>query len=122
MSGVLAEALAAPANNATGSIKDVEHVVILMQENRSLDHYFGTMRGVRGFGVDPQPAGVAIVIGDLKLDYTVGLVRRAAVALSPIHAGVTAASPRCRRSVFPSAVDICPNHPSVLECSGVAGR
>ena len=27
----------------------IEHVVILVQENRSLDHYFGTMRGVRGF-------------------------------------------------------------------------
>ena len=32
------------------SIKDVKHVVILMQENRSFDHYFGTMKGVRGFG------------------------------------------------------------------------
>jgi phospholipase C len=27
----------------------VKHVVFLMQENRSFDHYFGTMRGVRGF-------------------------------------------------------------------------
>ncbi len=43
-------ALAIPANNATGSIRDVEHVVILMQENRSFDHYFGTLNGVRGFG------------------------------------------------------------------------
>lgn len=34
----------------TGSIMDVQHVVILMQENRSFDHYFGTLRGVRGFG------------------------------------------------------------------------
>lgn len=36
--------------NSTGTIMDVEHVVILMQENRSFDHYFGTMQGVRGFG------------------------------------------------------------------------
>ncbi|MDN6886080.1 phospholipase C, phosphocholine-specific [Variovorax sp. CAN2819] len=43
-------ALAIPANNKTGTIKDVEHVVILMQENRSFDHYFGTLMGVRGFG------------------------------------------------------------------------
>ena len=28
----------------------MKHVVILMQENRSFDHYFGTLRGVRGFG------------------------------------------------------------------------
>ena len=43
------KALAIPANNRTGTIKDVEHVVILMQENRSFDHYFGTLKGVRGF-------------------------------------------------------------------------
>jgi phospholipase C len=51
-------ALAIPANHATGTIKDVEHVVILMQENRSFDHYFGSMRGVRGFN-DPRPARLA---------------------------------------------------------------
>src|SRR5580698_6667245 len=43
-------ALAIPANNATGSIQDVEHIIVLMQENRSFDHYFGTLKGVRGFG------------------------------------------------------------------------
>ncbi|HEX5411270.1 MAG TPA: phospholipase C, phosphocholine-specific [Terriglobia bacterium] len=32
---------------------DAEHVVILMQENRSFDHSFGTLRGVRGFN-DPR--------------------------------------------------------------------
>jgi len=36
-----------------GSIKDVKHVVLLMQENRSFDHYFGTLSGVRGFD-DPN--------------------------------------------------------------------
>jgi phospholipase C len=35
---------------AKGSLKDIKHVVLLMQENRSFDHYFGTMAGVRGFG------------------------------------------------------------------------
>ena len=43
-------ALSLPASNITGTIADVQHVVILMQENRSFDHYFGTLRGVRGFG------------------------------------------------------------------------
>jgi len=33
-----------------GSLKDIKHVVVLMQENRSFDHYFGTLAGVRGFG------------------------------------------------------------------------
>lgn len=32
---------------------DAEHVVILMQENRSFDHCFGSLRGVRGFN-DPR--------------------------------------------------------------------
>ncbi|MFI0260571.1 alkaline phosphatase family protein [Streptomyces sp. NPDC017056] len=36
-----------------GSLRDIEHVVLLMQENRSFDHYFGTLRGVRGFA-DPH--------------------------------------------------------------------
>jgi phospholipase C len=31
------------------SLRDIKHVVLLMQENRSFDHYFGTLSGVRGF-------------------------------------------------------------------------
>ncbi|MFC5907108.1 phosphocholine-specific phospholipase C [Streptacidiphilus monticola] len=54
LSQSIARAAALPANRRTRSIRDVEHVVILMQENRSFDHYFGTLRGVRGFG-DPHP-------------------------------------------------------------------
>ncbi len=46
----LARALAIDADARTGTLKDVEHVVILMQENRAFDHYFGGMNGVRGFG------------------------------------------------------------------------
>lgn len=49
------KAMAIPAHHRTGTIKDVEHIVFLMQENRSFDHYFGSLRGVRGFG-DPHPA------------------------------------------------------------------
>jgi phospholipase C len=43
-------ALAADPAVVTGTINDVKHIVILMQENRGFDHYFGTMRGVRGYG------------------------------------------------------------------------
>ncbi|MEU0136111.1 phosphocholine-specific phospholipase C [Streptomyces sp. NPDC006296] len=49
----LQAALAAgpPAGQSGGAGLDaIDHVVILMQENRSFDHYFGTLRGVRGFG------------------------------------------------------------------------
>jgi phospholipase C len=42
-------ARAAEASPKTGALKDIEHVVIFMQENRSFDHYFGTLSGVRGF-------------------------------------------------------------------------
>jgi phospholipase C len=34
----------------TGTISDVRHVVIFIQENRSFDEYFGSLKGVRGFG------------------------------------------------------------------------
>ena len=44
------KALASATSNA--QLSDVKHVVILMQENRSFDHYFGTLSGVRGFS-DP---------------------------------------------------------------------
>jgi phospholipase C len=47
-------AMAIPPRGETGTIQDVRHVVILMQENRSFDHYFGAMSGVRGLG-DPRP-------------------------------------------------------------------
>ena len=40
---------------------DAEHVVILMQENRSFDHCFGSLQGVRGFN-DPR----AIALPDKK--------------------------------------------------------
>ena len=47
----------------SGSLRDIKHVVLLMQENRSFDHYFGTMAGVRGFH-DPEamilPSGKSI--------------------------------------------------------------
>jgi phospholipase C len=36
-----------------GSLRDIKHVVLLMQKNRSFDHYFGMLAGVRGFG-DPN--------------------------------------------------------------------
>jgi phospholipase C len=49
---VIQKALA--INPAVGStFYDAEHVVFLMQENRSFDHQLGTLQGVRGFN-DPR--------------------------------------------------------------------
>ncbi|SFY52339.1 phosphocholine-specific phospholipase C [Streptomyces sp. F-1] len=53
LSSSIQRAAALPAHHRTGSLEDVEHIVVLMQENRSFDHYFGSLRGVRGFG-DPR--------------------------------------------------------------------
>jgi phospholipase C len=48
----IAKALAIdPAIGSTW--KDAEHVVLLMQENRSFDHAYGSLQGVRGFN-DPR--------------------------------------------------------------------
>ena len=52
--GSVQQALARPLP-ANGRLKDIKHVVLLMQENRSFDHYFGTLAGVRGFD-DPHAA------------------------------------------------------------------
>jgi len=58
----IARAQAIDAHVRTGTIRDVEHVVVFMQENRSFDHYFGSMNGVRGFA-DRFPIPVAGVEG-----------------------------------------------------------
>lgn len=50
---VIQKALAINPNPGT-TFYDAEHIVFLMQENRSFDHMFGTLRGVRGFN-DPHP-------------------------------------------------------------------
>jgi phospholipase C len=50
--GSMQKALAAPEQRLH-SLDQIEHVIILMQENRSFDHYFGALRGVRGFD-DPR--------------------------------------------------------------------
>jgi phospholipase C len=54
LAGTLPEALAkaAAARSAPFDLSQVKHLVFLMQENRSFDHYFGTFPGVRGYS-DP---------------------------------------------------------------------
>jgi phospholipase C len=54
------KALAAGPPRGTGSLSDIKHVVILMQENRSFDHYFGTLPGVRGFS---DPTAITLSTG-----------------------------------------------------------
>ena len=80
----IAKALAIPANHRTGTIKDVQHIVILMQENRPFDHHFGSLRGVRGFN-DPRAVKI-----NLPLESGSGTTP-ASVFLQPAGAANTAA-------------------------------
>jgi phospholipase C len=53
------------------SLKDIEHVVVFCQENRSFDHYFGTLAGVTGFAdpaVGPDPVTGRTVFEQLDPD------------------------------------------------------
>jgi len=54
----LIEAALASDQSDAGSLSDIEHIVILMQENRSFDHYFGTLSDVRGYGDPGAPTQV----------------------------------------------------------------
>src|SRR5579872_7510752 len=68
----------APGTTTTTScakVTDIEHVVILIQENRSFDHYFGSYKGVRGFAdtsaafQQPYPANTSSAPSGILLPY-----------------------------------------------------
>jgi len=65
-SKLIEAALSSSSSNA--SLSDIKHIVILMQENRSFDHYFGTLSGVRGFSDPNVPTqtvnGVSVPVFD----------------------------------------------------------
>jgi phospholipase C len=50
----------AETSDKPGSLSQIEHVVVFMQENRSFDTYFGTLRGVRGFN---DPTAITLPTG-----------------------------------------------------------
>ena len=53
--------LALAAQVSSDSLDNVEHVIIFMQENRAFDHYFGSLKGVRGFNdrnTQPMASGL----------------------------------------------------------------
>ena len=66
-------------------ITDIDHVVILMQENRSFDHYFGSYRGVRGFA-DQSAA--------YKQPYPGNTTSAPAGVLLPFHLDTQRSTPR----------------------------
>ncbi|MDQ0626892.1 MULTISPECIES: phosphocholine-specific phospholipase C [Paraburkholderia] len=83
-------ALAVPAFSRTGTIHDVEHIVVFMQENRSFDHYFGHMRGVRGYNDRfpiPLPNGKPVWYQPSKADPTKPVL--------PFHLDTSTTSAQC---------------------------
>ncbi len=49
LGSTVARAAMLPATGRSGTLEDVEHIIVFMQENRSFDHYFGQLNGVRGY-------------------------------------------------------------------------
>jgi len=54
------KAVADASDNPPRSLSQIEHVIVFMQENRSFDTYFGTLRGVRGFN---DPTAITLSTG-----------------------------------------------------------
>jgi len=110
------DALAIPAHNRTGTIRDVEHVVILMQENRSFDHYFGTLRGVRGFG-DPRPT---ILPNGKPVWFQPSPAHRDGHVL-PFHMDTRATRSQCVKSLdhsWKASQDVWKNHDAWVKAKG----
>ena len=81
----LRQALAATPSGT--SLSSVKHVVVFMQENRSFDHYYGTLQGARGYA---DPAALVMTNGHSVFQQTSG-----ASTLWPFHMDTTKTSAQC---------------------------
>jgi phospholipase C len=93
-----------PSNPVTGAscgkITDIDHVVIVIQENRSFDHYFGTYPGVRGFN-DKSAA--------FQQPYPGNTTNPPAGVLLPFHLDTTKTDEACTHDI---SHDWVPQHQS----------
>ncbi|WP_280632218.1 alkaline phosphatase family protein, partial [Bordetella pertussis] len=55
IAALVARAAAVAPERRSGTLRDLDHIVILMQENRGFDHYYGALPGARG-RADPHRA------------------------------------------------------------------
>ncbi len=106
MKANIARALGIAANSRTGTIQDVEHVVILMQENRPFDHHFGTLRGVRGYN-DPRAIKINLPLKDGSGSTPVSVFLQPAGAAN-IAAGFAVAPDYGNPGGPPDGVDVIP--------------
>jgi phospholipase C len=79
-----------PGPSACAKVTDIDHVVILIQENRSFDHYFGSYRGVRGFS-DQSPA--------FQQPYPGNTANAPAGVLLPFHLDTTKTNAACTHDI-----------------------
>jgi phospholipase C len=89
-----------PGPSACAKVTDIDHVVILIQENRSFDHYFGSYRGVRGFS-DQSAA--------FQQPYPGNTANAPAGVLLPFHLDTTKTNAACTHDI---THDWVPQHQS----------
>ena len=89
-----------PSSSSCAKLTDIEHVVILIQENRSFDHYFGNYRGVRGFA-DQSAA--------FQQPYPGNTANAPAGVLLPFHLDTTKTNAACTHDI---THDWVPQHQS----------
>jgi phospholipase C len=89
-----------PGTSSCAKVTDIDHVVILIQENRSFDHYFGSYRGVRGFS-DQSAA--------FNQPYPVNTSNAPAGMLLPFHLDTTTTNAACTHDI---THDWVPQHQS----------
>ncbi len=87
-------------SSSCSKITDIEHVVILLQENRSFDHYFGSYRGVHGF--NDQSAA-------FQQPYPGNTANAPAGVLLPFHLDTTKLNAACTHDI---THDWIPQHQS----------
>lgn len=75
---------------AEASLDAIEHVVFLMMENRSFDHYYGSLGGVRGFDDHPKDSP-----GVFAQSWPAGVASKANAKLLPWHLDVHTMDAAC---------------------------
>jgi phospholipase C len=121
-------ALASSANAAVPQVP-IQHVIVIMQENRSFDHYFGTFPGADGIPtgtcipLDPtQAAGPCVAPFHSLLDVNAGGPHSAGDAQKDLNDGVTQADLNgfilSQHQAATSSKNRCKLHPDNPECAG----
>jgi phospholipase C len=87
-------------NGTCAKVTDIDHVVILVQENRSFDHYFGSYKGVKGF--NDQSAA-------FQQPYPGNTTNAPAGVLLPFHLDITKTNAACTHDI---SHDWVPQHQS----------